>query len=197
MEIENELRNIASLNGGLIESSRARSCGFSNGRLYRLCKKGVLIRLSKGQYILSDDLEDEYLALSHRSSHLIFSHDTALYFHGLSDRTPFRHTATVPSGKMPSSSLRSACKVFYIQPEFHGLGKASMKTPAGNEVPCYSLERTICDIVRSRSQMGEETVREALKRYAICPQKDLHRLSEIGDAFHMTRILHQRLEMIL
>ncbi len=55
-----------------------------------------------------------------------------------------------------SAAIKSECKVYYIQPELFALGKTVLKTPAGNIVPVYDLERTICGCVRSRNKMGTE-----------------------------------------
>ena len=56
-----------------------------------------------------------------------------------------------------SAAIKSECKVYYIKTELFTLEKTVLKTPAGNIVPVYDLERTICDCVRSRSKMGTET----------------------------------------
>lgn len=101
-------------------------------------------------------MQDELLAISNRSERVIFSHETALYLHGISDRTPFEHTVTAPSGCIPSAAIKSECKVYYIKPELFELGKTTMKTSAGNDVTAYDLERTVCDIIRSRNKLGQK-----------------------------------------
>ena len=60
--------------------------------LCKLCKDDKIQRIVKGQYILPDDMQDELLSISKRSDKIIFSHETALFLHGISDRTPFEHT---------------------------------------------------------------------------------------------------------
>lgn len=44
-------------------------------------------------------------------------------------------------------------------------------------VPAYDLERTICDVIRSRNKLGTETFLAALKLYAATPKKDLNKLN--------------------
>jgi predicted transcriptional regulator of viral defense system len=75
-------------------------------------------------------MQDELLSISKRSENIIFSHETALYLHGISDRTPFEHTVTAPSGCIPSAAIRTECKVYYIKPELFELGKTTLRTPA-------------------------------------------------------------------
>ena len=52
--------------------------------------------------------------------------------------------------------------MYYIKPELFDLGKTELKTPAGNLVPCYDLERTICDVIRSRNKLGIEILMKKL-----------------------------------
>lgn len=145
--------------------------------LYKLCKEDKIYRIVKSQYILPDDIQDELLAISNRSEWIIFSHETALYLHGISDRTPFEHTITAPSCCIPSAAIKAECKVYYIKPDLFGLGKTILKTPAGNDVPAYDLERTICDVIRSRNKLGMETFLAALRLYAADSKKDLNKLN--------------------
>ena len=120
-----------------------------------------------------------------------------MYLHGISDRTPFEHTVTAPSGCIPSAAIKSECKVYYIKPELFTLGKTVLKTPAGNSVPAYDLERTICDCVRSRNKMGTETFLAALKLYAASPKKELNKLNTYANKLRVSNILHQYLEVLL
>jgi predicted transcriptional regulator of viral defense system len=142
-------------------------------------------------------MQDELLSISKRSRNIIFSHETALFLHGISDRTPFEHTVTAPSDCIPSAAIKSECKVYYIKPALFELGKTNLKTPAGNEVPAYDLERTICDVIRGRNKLGTETFLAALKLYAACPKKDLNKLHAYATKMRVANILRQYLEVLL
>lgn len=197
MDYMTEFAAIAKKHGGIIETKTAAQHGISKAMLYKLCKEEMISRIAKGQYILPNDLQDELLAIANRSSKIIFSHETALFLHGISERTPFEHTITAPSGCIPSAAIKSECKVYYIKPELFELGKTVLKTPAGNDVPVYDLERTICDAVRSRNKIGTETFLAALKLYATSPKKDLNRLSAYAKELRVANVLRQYLEVLL
>ncbi len=192
-----ELSAIANEHGGIIETKIAIQCGIPKSVLYRLHRENKIHRIVQGQYVLSEDLGDELLSISKRSDRIIFSHETALFLHRISDRTPFEHTLTAPSGCYPSTAIRSECKVYYIKEELFELGKSAMKTPAGNMVPCYDLERTICDVIRSRNKIGTETVLSALKMYAASPKKDLNKLNTYAKQMRIANVLHRYLEVLL
>lgn len=197
MDYINELIAIAQEYGGIIETKIAVAHGISKAMLYKLCKENKIHRVAQGQYILPDDMQDELLSISKRSKQIIFSHETALFLHGISDRTPFEHTITVPSDYTVSTSIRNECKIYYIKPELFTLGRATMTTPAGNEVPVYDFERTICDIIRSRNKVGTETFLSALKLYAANPKKDLNKLHFYAKKMRVANVLRQYLEVLL
>ncbi|MBQ2880813.1 MAG: hypothetical protein IJE40_00955 [Clostridia bacterium] len=197
MDYMSELSVIAKTHGGIIETKTAIKHGISKAMLYKLCKKEVIYRIAQGQYILPDDIQDELLSISKRSEKIIFSHETALFLHGISDRTPFEHTVTAPSGCIPSAAVKSECKVYFIKPELFELGKTVLKTPAGNSVPAYDLERTVCDVIRSRNKLGTETFLSALKMYAVNPKKDLNKLNSYAKKMRVSNVLRQYLEVLL
>ena len=91
MDYMAELAAIAQEHGGIIETKTAIAHGISKAMLYKLCREDKIHRVVQGQYILPDDMQDELLSISKRSKQIIFSHETALFLHGISDRTPFEH----------------------------------------------------------------------------------------------------------
>lgn len=197
MNYINELSTIANTYGGVIETKIAKRHGISRAMLSKLCKENKIIRISKGQYILPNEIQDELLVISNRSKNIIFSHETALFLHGISDRTPFEHSVTAPSGCIPSKSIKNICKIYYIKSDLFNLGHTMLQTPYGNFVHAYDLERTICDIVRSRNKLGTETFLSALKKYAESPKKDLYKLYIYSKKLHIDKILHHYLEVLL
>ena len=180
MDFMAELAAIAQEHGGIIETKTAIAHGISKAMLYKLCREDKIHRIVQGQYILPDDMQDELLSISKRSKQIIFSHETALFLHGISDRTPFEHTITVPSDYTVSAAIKNKCN-----------------TPAGNEVPVYDLERTICDMIRSRNKVGTETFLAALKLYAASPKKDLNKLHSYAKKMRVANVLRQYLEVLL
>ena len=45
------------------------------------------------------------------------------------------------------------------------LGSTVMTSPYGNSVKVYDVERTICDMLRSRNRLETDTVLNAVKQY--------------------------------
>lgn len=197
MDYLSQLKMIAEINGGIINNKIAAKYGVSRAILSKLCLDNKIQRIARGQYIFNDDMQDELLSISMRSKLFVFSHETALFLHGISNRTPFVHTITAPSGKIPSKAIQEECKIYYIKPELFHLGKTTLTTPAGNNVVGYDLERTICDIVRSRNRVSSETFFAALKMYATNSKKDLNKLNTYATEMKIAGIVRKYLEVLL
>jgi predicted transcriptional regulator of viral defense system len=197
MDIINILESVSRNNNGLILTKTAEANGVSRAMLSKLSKNGTLSRITVGQYVFDTELGDEMLSLSRRSGLVVFSHESALFLNGLSERTPFEHTVTIPSSKKLSASIGTACKVYYVKDELVSLGKTTLKTALGNPVPAYDPERTVCDIIRSRSRIADETFLTSLKLYAASPKKNLTKLSVYAKAFGITDAVRKYMEVLL
>ena len=191
------LKKIASDNGGLIIAKTAKNNGVSRAVLSNLCKAGKISRVAVGQYIFPEDLNDEIFSLGIRSDFIVFSHETALFLNGISDRTPFEHTVTIPSSKTLSRSISSSCKIYYIKDELYDIGKTQLTTTMGNKVTAYDMDRTVCDIVRSRSRIADETFISAIRNYAESPNKNLSNLNLYAAKMGVLSQVRQYLEVLL
>ena len=184
-------------NNNMVTTSQVLALGFSKQLLNKYVKAGLLERIRQGVYILPDAEHDDMYTLMLRSESIIFSHESALFLHGLSDRTPFIHTITMPSNKTIPGSIKDECVCFYIKPELHKLGLTETATTFGNSVRSYNMERTICDFLRTRSRCDEETVITAIKNYAGYKKKDLNRLAAYAELFKVSGDLRKYMEVLL
>ncbi|MDO4340878.1 MAG: type IV toxin-antitoxin system AbiEi family antitoxin domain-containing protein [Eubacteriales bacterium] len=197
MEVNPIILKTIKNNNNMITTAQAVELGFTRALLSRYVKEGLLERGRRGVYILSDSLHDDMYTLMLRSEKIIFSHDTALFLNGLSERTPFTHSVTIPSDRKLSNTLQDECVCYYIKPELHQVGVVTRKTTLGNEVRCYNAERTICDLVRSRNRLDEETVISAIKNYAVSPEKNLNVLAVYASKFCVDKVLRRYMEVLL
>jgi predicted transcriptional regulator of viral defense system len=184
-------------NNNVLSTGRLLNLGMSKTTLANYVREGILVRCSHGFYTLPDAIEDDVFLVSLRSKHIIFSHETALFLNGLSERTPFIHAITIPSNAAIPATLKNQCKCYYVKPELHDIGVTEKKTTFGNLVRCYDPERTICDILRSRSRMDEETVIAAIKLYSDSKEKNLHNLGKYAEIFKVSQKVRQYMEVLL
>lgn len=72
-----------------------------------------------------------------------------------------------------------------------------MQTPFGNVVPVYDIERTLCDILRSRNNIEMQVFQDALKTYVKRQDKNLRNLMKYANALSVSNILTPYLEVLL
>jgi len=197
MPLPEPLRNALQINGGTIASSEANALGVSNERLRLLVKSGDLERVAHGIYVIPGEFLDRMHIVQKRRPKMIYSHETALYLHGLTDRDPIAYTVTVPSGYNAKAILADGLFVYFVKRELHGMGAIPMQTTFSHTVIAYDLERTVCDCIRNRNQMDIALVTEAVKRYAGHPDKNLNLLMKMAEAFHVAKPLRSYLEVLL
>ena len=194
--LEKIRKMLSDQNGMIITSDLAQ---FHIPRVYLsfLEQSGEIERVSRGVYRAPSAMEDEMFVFQSKYKSSVYSHETALFLHDLTDRTPLRYSVTVPSGYHSSALNEGGNKIYYVSRSLFGLGVATMQSPHGNEIRVTNLERTICDILRSRNQIDVQFVNNTLKRYAARKDKNINLLYEYAKKFHLQKIVRQYLEVLL
>lgn len=181
---------------GTITSRDIAGAGISRTMLGRYVANGLLEHSSRGVYSATDKIPDELFALSRRCDRIVFSHTTAAFLLGIAERTPFDHTVSVRTSQTIPTALRAEVKCFYVKDAFYGLGLTTARTQFGNTVPCYNLERTVCDLIRYRSRIDEETFLATMKNYFRLQQKDLRRLGSYAETLKIAKRVHAIAELM-
>src|SRR5215469_17967567 len=85
---------------GYLAANEARKNGVSNKTLQRMADRNLIERIAHGLYIDKAVWPDAFFIAQYRCPKGIFSHETALFLHGLCDRDPrtLALTMTIPSG---------------------------------------------------------------------------------------------------
>ena len=191
------IEKIINDNEGIVHTADVLSAGLSKTTLTKLERDGLIMRVARGQYILPDELPDELFLWQMRMSRLIYSHETALFLHDMAERTPERHTATLPTNVRLSSTFPGDIKIYMIKPEFFEIGLVTLPSKMGHLVHVYDAERTICDVLRCRNKIDNQIVAAAMKNYANRSKKDIGKLGEYAALFRVSKILRQYLEVLL
>lgn len=182
---------------GVISSHDIASAGVSRTMLGKYVAAGLLERTERGMYSAPDSVPDVFFALHKRCSDIVFSHESALFLLGVSERTPFTNCATAKSSRTLPRSIRRDIACFYIRNDLFGLGRITVKTPFGNTVPCYDLERTICDSIRSRSRFDTEYFVSTLRNYAASPARNLARLGSYAKRMGLSAKVASAMEVLI
>lgn len=174
------IESIMKMNNGYVTSKELSNLGIHRMYLNIMKEKGMIEKVGNGIYIDSNKIEDSYYVFNLSMPNTIFSHMTALYFHGLSIKAPNdKYDITVR--KTYNSKHLKKHNVFYVPDDIYELGLSEAETPMGNRVRVYDIERCICDIIRSKNRMDSEFVKYSIREYIKRKDKDLIKLSKYAD----------------
>ena len=173
IEIIEELMN---KNNGYITSKDLDIFDIHRMYLSIMQDKKIIKKVSVGIYIDSNKIEDNYYVFSLSMPNVIFSHMTALYFHGLSIKEPNGIYDITVKRSYNSIHLKKH-NVFYVDNDIYEIGLTEIETPMGNKVKVYDVERCICDIIRSKNRMDLELIKHSVREYIKRKDKDLVKLS--------------------
>ena len=134
MDLYNQFEKLFKENDGLMLTKDIVDAGFSRQLLGKYVKKGYIERVAYGVYLSKDAFEDEMYVLQVRSNRLVFSHETALFIHDLTDRDPLAYMVTLPSGYNASKFKENGTEVYFIKAELLELGVEEGKTVFGRKI---------------------------------------------------------------
>lgn len=194
---ENRLKQLVNEQYGFIQTSDAVDAGISKPTLYKYLDEQNFIKVGHGIFVSPTATPDPMYIISLRSKQVIFSHDSALYLNGITSKLYDNYTVTVKTGYNPSNLTADGIKVFTVKSELHDLGLIQIKTISGHKVPAYNIERTVCDVIRSRNEIDSKTFQDTLKSYAKRTDRNIKLLMEYTRAFRVDKILVKYLEVLL
>lgn len=190
--LTNSIKQIIEVNNGLITSRMIEPLRISRQYLSILERNNEIERVSRGIYQLPNIFEDSFYSFQSKYKKAIFSHMNALYFHGMTEEFPYNYTVTVPQS-YHVDNVNDKCNVFYVSDDIIELGLCEVATPNGNKVRTYDLERSICDIIRSKNRMDLEQVKKTIRQYMKSQDKDMSKLSEYSKKMGINK---QVIEMV-
>lgn len=168
------------VNNGYITSKQITDLGIHRMYLKILTDKKVIEKVAPGIYIDSSKIEDNYYILNIELPKIVYSHMTALYFHGLSIKAPDKkYDITVPNNYF-NYKIKDH-NMFYVNNDIYNLGLTEVKTPMGNIVKAYDMERCVCDIIRSINRMDLEHVKYSVKKYLQRKDKNITKLTQYAE----------------
>ncbi|MCL2663569.1 MAG: type IV toxin-antitoxin system AbiEi family antitoxin domain-containing protein, partial [Oscillospiraceae bacterium] len=181
---------------GYLSSKDARSFGIDNKTLQRMASSGKIERVAHGLYVDSEVFPDPFFVAQYRCPKGVFSHETALFLHDLSDRNPLRLMMTIPSGWNSKLLSDKNMMFFYSEPERMNLGISEVETPSGAMVIAYDIERTLCDCLRSIEKLDRDLVITAIKQYVRRNIRDNAKLLEYATVFKVRDVVYRYLEVL-
>lgn len=194
---KNKILEIAKQNNGYITTELITKQGIAKMFLTQLVRENQLIRINRGLYMLSNYIEDEYLKYQSSNPNAIYSLETALYFHNLSDRIPIILDMFVQNNYAGSLMKNDNIRLTYINKELLNLGLIEIESPMGQKIKTYDIDKTICDIIKYKSKIDIEIYSNALKKYAKLKNKNITKLMKYAKEMKIEEKIRDIMEVLL
>ena len=197
MSTKEEIIKLAKKNNGSITYQDVVSVGIHSEYLRQMVEEGSLERSDRGQYVLKDSIFDDMDILQKRFSRGVFSHESALFLLGYTDRTPLEHVMTFPRRYNVTSASANGVKTYRVDEKLYDLGVTTAETQFNHVVLVYSIERTLCDLLRPNSRVSIEIITDAYKQFSKSKNKNLTHLIEYAKLFKVERKVRNYMEVLL
>lgn len=184
-------------NNGFLKTSDAVGAGISRTYLGEYVRSRGLTRVAQGLYKSEDAWEDVLYIIQVRYPGVVFSHETALYLLDFANREPVQCTVTLKTGTNSARLTKQGIKVYKVKDVLFNEGLMQAKSPTGNNLRVYNLERTICDLFRSRRNIEIQDLQSAIKEYVHFKEKNIPLLMRYAKIFSIEKIVRQYLEVLL
>ena len=169
--------------------------GVAKSSISYLVSSGKIKKVSRGIYCLEDSIIDIMYILHTKYKVGVFSHETALYLHGLTDQIPEVYELSVARNYKVQPSKEFKIKFKYVDKKNLNFGVEMKDTGMGNMVPVYNIERTICDIIKNDSKMDSYVVNKAIREYIVSAK--LSKLMIYASKMGIEDKVRKKLEVLL
>jgi len=160
-----------------------------------MVNQGKIQRIDRGIYSIEEVMLNDYYLLYQKNKRAIFSFSSALLLHGLTDSVPYEMEMTLPN-TYNSSHIVGDAIIHKVIEKYYSIGRTIKKTMFGNEVACYDMERTICDLVRFRHKIDVEMFKKALHSYKSNPNRGYQKLPQYATVFRISKQINELLDVI-
>ena len=189
--------DIAARANGYVTAENVTELGIPRRKLADAVRAGELVHVARGLYALPETWEDPFYITQYRFARGVFSDDTALYLHGMTDRVPFSLTMTFPRSYNATNAREAGINCRSCAEEVHDLGIIEATTSYGNVVRTYDIERTLCDLVRGQQVVDTQILTPAMQDYIRSQDRNPPKLMDYARALGVERKVRTYLEVLL
>jgi predicted transcriptional regulator of viral defense system len=170
--------------GGVLKTKDALAAGIHPRTLYEMHRIGILEKLSRGLYRLSDLPplgNPDLVSVAMKIPQSVVTLLSALAFHEITTQIPHEIHIALKRGAEPPRLNHPPIRIFWFTGNAFSDGVEQYSVD-GTLVKIYSPEKTIADCFKYRNKIGLDVALEALKLYR-------ERMSfKVDDLIHFARV---------
>jgi len=182
---------------GYRNAAQLKDAKVTTVQIKELVSKGILERVSHGHYWLIDEEKGkpknfEMLEACMVNPRAVICADSACYYHGLIDKAPEKLSVATLKTDRSKMQLNFPVTRHYYSDLAFDQDLEVVETPYG-QIRIYALERSVCDTIRFRADIGIEMVENIVRNYMKLENRQMERLLAYADAMRVGRIVRMTL----
>lgn len=187
--------NILDINQGFITFSQVKKAGIPYSIIKKKLDSGELEQDERGIYRRPHIYIDELYTLQYRYPKGVYSLETALWLHGLSLTVPFEPVMSFPYGTNTKLIKEAGIKPIILRSNYDER-ILEVKTPGGQMVRAYEIERTLVESLRVVYKMDMQIIAPAFKVYASQGKINFLKLFKYTKIFKVEKKVQAYLEVL-
>ena len=194
-----EAEKIFKRNHGILKNAQAKRLGIHPEVLRQMVDSGLLTKVSRGIYRLTDLPplgEPDLTKVSLRVPKGVFCLITALNFHKLSSQIPYRVYIALPTEVKAPTFEYPPLVIIWLSPKSYNAGIDEHELD-GVTVRIYCKEKTIADCFKFRNKVGKDVAIEALKDYLNSEDRQVEKLLEYARINRVEKIMRSYIEALV
>jgi predicted transcriptional regulator of viral defense system len=185
------------LNKGYITTKELGKLNINRFYLSSLEKEGVIERIKRGLYKdINHVNENEIEEVARIVPNGVICLVSALGYYGLTTTIPVEYSIAVPKKTKIVLPDYPPIKLHYFVDKYYTLGIKS-ELQGGVNIKIYSIEKTICDLIRFKSKIGSDIIIEAIKNYMKQNDRDIQLLMKFARETKTFEIIKKYIEVLV
>lgn len=193
------IHNIFKKNNGYAHTRDITGAGIHNIYLNSLLEKGDIERVKRGLYRwvdMDNTTGSALLDVAMAIPNGVICLQYALAYHNLTTYKPWEISVAIDRKSRVKVPDYPPVKLYYFAPRIFNAGIEKIKF-GRNEVKIYCKEKTICDCMRYRKQLGKDIIKEMMLNYLKSHTRNLDLLMKYADICGVTKQIQIYIEVLL
>ncbi len=187
------LEQLFKVNDGYLESSKIRQKRNYYYQLKEMLEQNIVTKLKNGLYKHNSlASSNEYIEISLMYPKAVICLYSAWSYYDLTTFIPKEYHISIPNKEKMKVESYPPLKLYYWSEPYYKLGKIK-----DGKIAIYSIERTVCDVIRFRNKVGMDLMKEVLENYLRREDRDLRELRLIAKKLNMEKKLNEYIEIML
>lgn len=194
-----EIKRIFKANGGYVRTHEITAKGIHNTYLRELLDEGTIERVKQGLYRWESMVEGGDSALVEISLAIpqgVICLLYALAYHKLTTQKPWEVSVAIERGSRVSLPEYPPVKLYYFASPLFNEGIEKIRE-GQHIIRIYNKEKTICDCMRFRNQLGRDIIKEMMVEYLRNTNRNLELLMKYAAICRVTNPISNYLEILM